>query len=187
MLETWVSDDCGKALNPLAVHGQTCGAAVDGDRLDAVRAAAIRQLPAAERQFRRLHDADGRLRFRRSIPASSNRTNPTALMAPKVRARPRWFRAQPRSRTRCTTRSACASRRCRSRRRKSCAGDCARCRARPMREFDYLEPASIAEASEMLAAHGDNCRMMAGGTALMLALRQRMVTPTHVISLARYP
>jgi CO/xanthine dehydrogenase Mo-binding subunit len=27
LLETFVSDDCGKALNPLAVHGQTCGAA----------------------------------------------------------------------------------------------------------------------------------------------------------------
>ncbi len=52
-----------------------------------------------------------------------------------------------------------------------------------MREFDYLEPNSIAEASEMLAEHSDNCRMMAGGTALMLALRQRMVSPSHVISL----
>ncbi|MET0279354.1 MAG: xanthine dehydrogenase family protein subunit M [Pseudorhodoplanes sp.] len=52
-----------------------------------------------------------------------------------------------------------------------------------MREFDYLEPNSIAEASEMLAAHPDDARMMAGGTALMLALRQRMVSPTHVISL----
>jgi carbon-monoxide dehydrogenase medium subunit len=56
-------------------------------------------------------------------------------------------------------------------------------KARPMREFDYLEPTSIAEASEMLAAHGEDCRMMAGGTALMLALRQRMISPTHVISL----
>lgn len=52
-----------------------------------------------------------------------------------------------------------------------------------MREFDYLEPATIAEASEMAAAHADNCRMMAGGTALMLALRQRMIAPTHVIAL----
>jgi len=52
-----------------------------------------------------------------------------------------------------------------------------------MREFDYLEPASIAEASEMLVAHAENCRLMAGGTALMLALRQRMISPTHVISL----
>lgn len=28
VLETWISDDCGKALNPLVVHGQSCGAAV---------------------------------------------------------------------------------------------------------------------------------------------------------------
>jgi CO/xanthine dehydrogenase Mo-binding subunit len=30
VVETYVSDDCGKALNPLAVHGQSCGAAVMG-------------------------------------------------------------------------------------------------------------------------------------------------------------
>jgi aerobic carbon-monoxide dehydrogenase medium subunit len=54
-----------------------------------------------------------------------------------------------------------------------------------MREFDYLEPDSIAEASEMLSAHADNCRLLAGGTALMLALRQRMIAPTHIISLNR--
>lgn len=52
-----------------------------------------------------------------------------------------------------------------------------------MREFDYLEPGTIAEASEMAAAYADNCRMMAGGTALMLALRQRMIAPTHIIAL----
>lgn len=52
-----------------------------------------------------------------------------------------------------------------------------------MRDFDYLEPGSIHEASQMLAEYQDNCRMMAGGTALMLALRQRMVTPSHIISL----
>lgn len=52
-----------------------------------------------------------------------------------------------------------------------------------MRDFDYLEPISIAEASQMLTAHAENCRMMAGGTALMLALRQRMISPTHIISL----
>ncbi len=37
----------------------------------------------------------------------------------------------------------------------------------------------------MLADLGDDCRVMAGGTALMLALRQRMLNPTHVVSLAR--
>jgi carbon-monoxide dehydrogenase medium subunit len=56
-----------------------------------------------------------------------------------------------------------------------------------MRDFDFLQPASVAEASRMLADLGDDARVMAGGTALMLALRQRMVTPTHIVSAARLP
>lgn len=54
-----------------------------------------------------------------------------------------------------------------------------------MRDFDFLEPASIAEATRMLADLGDDCRAMAGGTALMLAMRQRMLTPSHIVSLGR--
>ena len=54
-----------------------------------------------------------------------------------------------------------------------------------MRDFDFLEPASVQEASRMLADLGDECRVMAGGSALMLALRQRMLTPSQIISLAR--
>ncbi len=54
-----------------------------------------------------------------------------------------------------------------------------------MRDFDYLEPTSIDEASHMLADLGDDCRAIAGGTALMLGMRQRMLTPTHLVSLAR--
>jgi carbon-monoxide dehydrogenase medium subunit len=54
-----------------------------------------------------------------------------------------------------------------------------------MRDFDFLEPVSVQEASRMLADLGDDCRLMAGGTALMLALRQRMLSPTHIVSLAR--
>lgn len=54
-----------------------------------------------------------------------------------------------------------------------------------MRDFEYLEPLSIGEASRMLRAHRDGCRMMAGGTALMLALRQRMVAPSHIVSLRK--
>ncbi|MGH8821112.1 MAG: FAD binding domain-containing protein, partial [Rhodoferax sp.] len=53
-----------------------------------------------------------------------------------------------------------------------------------MRDFDYLEPVSIVEASHMLADLGDECRAIAGGTALMLGMRQRMLTPTHLVSLA---
>ena len=54
-----------------------------------------------------------------------------------------------------------------------------------MREFDYLEPASVEEASRMLADAGEDCRVMAGGTALLLAMRQRMATPSQVVSLSK--
>lgn len=54
-----------------------------------------------------------------------------------------------------------------------------------MREFDYLEPASVEEASRMLADLGDDARAIAGGTALLLGMRQRMLVPTHLVSLAR--
>ncbi|AGW93210.1 MULTISPECIES: FAD binding domain-containing protein [Cupriavidus] len=54
-----------------------------------------------------------------------------------------------------------------------------------MRDFEFLEPATVAEASRMLADLGDSCRIFAGGTALMLGMRQRMLTPSHLVSLGR--
>jgi carbon-monoxide dehydrogenase medium subunit len=54
-----------------------------------------------------------------------------------------------------------------------------------VREFEFLEPASVPEASRMLAAHGDDARVIAGGTALLLGMRQRMLAPTHLVSLGR--
>ena len=54
-----------------------------------------------------------------------------------------------------------------------------------MREFDFLEPASVEEASRLLAQYGDDARVIAGGTALMLGMRQRMLAPSHLISVAK--
>lgn len=54
-----------------------------------------------------------------------------------------------------------------------------------MHDFDYLEPHSVEEASRMLADLGDEVRVIAGGTALLLGMRQRMVAPTHLVSLAK--
>lgn len=56
-----------------------------------------------------------------------------------------------------------------------------------MRDFDWLEPKTPRDACKMLADHGENARLLAGGTALMLALRQRLATPTHVIHLGGVP
>jgi aerobic carbon-monoxide dehydrogenase medium subunit len=56
-----------------------------------------------------------------------------------------------------------------------------------MRDFTLLTPSSAREASCMLAEHGEGARLMAGGTALILALRQRLVTPAQLIHLGRVP
>jgi carbon-monoxide dehydrogenase medium subunit len=54
-----------------------------------------------------------------------------------------------------------------------------------MHDFDFLEPDSVAEAARMVADLGEDCRVIAGGTALLLGMRQRMLAPTHLVSLAR--
>ncbi|MDR0212444.1 MAG: xanthine dehydrogenase family protein subunit M [Comamonas sp.] len=56
-----------------------------------------------------------------------------------------------------------------------------------MRDFDFAEPRSVEEASQLLAAHGDDARIIAGGSALMLAMRQRMLAPACLISVAKLP
>jgi aerobic carbon-monoxide dehydrogenase medium subunit len=56
-----------------------------------------------------------------------------------------------------------------------------------MRPFDYLQPTSIEEASQLLADYGDDARVFAGGTALMLVMRQRMLNPRALVSLDKLP
>jgi carbon-monoxide dehydrogenase medium subunit len=52
-----------------------------------------------------------------------------------------------------------------------------------MRAFDFLEPRSVQEASAMLLRHGEGARALAGGTSLVLMLRQRLAEPTHLVHL----
>ncbi|HCP78423.1 MAG: 4-hydroxybenzoyl-CoA reductase [Pusillimonas sp.] len=55
-----------------------------------------------------------------------------------------------------------------------------------MRNFDYLEPSTTEEASRLLTEHEDEeALLIAGGTALTLTMRQRMLLPTHLISVAK--
>jgi carbon-monoxide dehydrogenase medium subunit len=56
-----------------------------------------------------------------------------------------------------------------------------------VRDFVFLEPNSVPQACRMLADSGEDARLFAGGTALMLAMRQRMVTPSHVVYLGGVP
>lgn len=56
-----------------------------------------------------------------------------------------------------------------------------------MVKFDYFEPKSIQEACALLEKHGDNARVIAGGTALVIWMRMKLLSPAVVVSLARLP
>ncbi|HLI27440.1 MAG TPA: xanthine dehydrogenase family protein subunit M [Chloroflexota bacterium] len=49
--------------------------------------------------------------------------------------------------------------------------------------FDYLEPRSLEEVHALLGQYGDDAKLMAGGTALMLFMRQKLVQPAVLVSL----
>ena len=49
--------------------------------------------------------------------------------------------------------------------------------------FTYLEPSSLDEALGLLAQHGDETKLIAGGTGLVNLMKQRLVRPGFVIGL----
>lgn len=50
-------------------------------------------------------------------------------------------------------------------------------------KFDYHRPRSLPEALMMLAKLGNKCKVVAGGTDLMVAMKQRRATPPHLMDL----
>ena len=52
-----------------------------------------------------------------------------------------------------------------------------------MFDFEFHNPVSLDDALEMLERYGDDARLMAGGTALVLQMKQRFAQPAHVIGL----
>jgi carbon-monoxide dehydrogenase medium subunit len=54
-----------------------------------------------------------------------------------------------------------------------------------MRAFAYARPASVAEAVALLAAHGPDARVLAGGTDLVIRLRDGTARPSLVIDVKR--
>ena len=56
-----------------------------------------------------------------------------------------------------------------------------------MIRFDYLEPATLNEVFSLLEKHGDDARVIAGGTSLIIWMRQRLLMPKMVIGLGRIP
>jgi CO/xanthine dehydrogenase FAD-binding subunit len=50
-----------------------------------------------------------------------------------------------------------------------------------MRAFDYARPSTVAEAVDLLARHRGAARVLAGGTDLVVGLRQHTLTPRLVV------
>ncbi|MFH0826082.1 MAG: FAD binding domain-containing protein [Pseudomonadota bacterium] len=49
--------------------------------------------------------------------------------------------------------------------------------------FSYEQPQDLDQALELLTTHGSNCRILAGGTDLLVRMKQGLVQPSHLISL----
>src|SRR2546425_13311532 len=49
--------------------------------------------------------------------------------------------------------------------------------------FDYLIPRSVDEALEILAQHGEDAKVLAGGQSLVPLLNFRLVRPAHLVDL----
>ena len=52
-----------------------------------------------------------------------------------------------------------------------------------IRAFDLLQPRSLAEASELLVKHGDDARLIAGGTTIVILMKQRAVHYPYLVDL----
>ncbi len=54
-----------------------------------------------------------------------------------------------------------------------------------MHNFEYLQPLTREQALTQINQHADSAKILGGGTALMLAMRQRMLAPSHLIDVVR--
>lgn len=52
-----------------------------------------------------------------------------------------------------------------------------------IRSFDLLQPRSLSEASELLIKHGDEARPIAGGTTLVILMKQRALYYPYLVDL----
>jgi carbon-monoxide dehydrogenase medium subunit len=56
-----------------------------------------------------------------------------------------------------------------------------------MHDFQFHGPSGLEEAFALLEEHGEDARLMSGGTALVLQMKQRFSQPGHVVGLGRIP
>jgi carbon-monoxide dehydrogenase medium subunit len=58
---------------------------------------------------------------------------------------------------------------------------------RKLREFEYIEPSNISEALTLLDRYGDEARILAGGTDLLVWMKEGARRPKYVINIKHIP
>src|SRR5512132_1021410 len=53
--------------------------------------------------------------------------------------------------------------------------------------FDYYQPATLQEASRLLKENGAGGRLLAGGTDLVIAMKEKGLLPKYIVDLKRLP
>ncbi len=53
--------------------------------------------------------------------------------------------------------------------------------------FEHLEPRSLNEALELLAEHSEDAKVIAGGTELLVSMKQGLLEPSYLINLKEIP
>jgi carbon-monoxide dehydrogenase medium subunit len=53
--------------------------------------------------------------------------------------------------------------------------------------FEYHAPASIADATALLARHGEDAKILSGGQSLIPLMKLRLASPRHVVDINRIP
>lgn len=56
-----------------------------------------------------------------------------------------------------------------------------------MRNFDYLEPATVAEACALLKQHGGEAKVFAGGTHVTILMKQGLYQPKALVNIKKIP
>jgi carbon-monoxide dehydrogenase medium subunit len=52
-------------------------------------------------------------------------------------------------------------------------------------KFDFHEPATVAEACQIKAEYGENAKLLAGGTDLLVDMKKKLISPKHLVSISR--
>lgn len=55
------------------------------------------------------------------------------------------------------------------------------------RQFEYLEPGTVEETCAVLAQHGDDAQILAGGTALLKLMKLRIARPAVLLNVKKIP